>query len=126
MKSILFLVALIYFAEVAGSFNKDYILFRIFIHFYFEFDFHFTIFSFNSDSCCCSLHWGKWNCYCNIFNCNCKTVYPGYCQYTPGMSVFDDCQTDTTGKLPYEICGHWQNATVLETSSLNCLSDVYF
>ena len=29
------------------------------------------------------------------------------------MSVFDDCQTDTTGKLPYEICGHWQNETVL-------------
>ena len=30
MKSILFLVALIHFAEVAGSFNKDNILFRIF------------------------------------------------------------------------------------------------
>jgi len=87
MKSILLLVALIHFAEVA-------------------------------DSCCCSIHWGKWNCFCNFFNCNCKTVYPGYCQYTPGMSVFDDCQTDTTGKSPYEICGHWQNETNVERQAM--------
>ena len=49
MRSILFFAALICFAEVAGSFNKANIPFRLFIyefiiHFYLEIDFLFDIF----------------------------------------------------------------------------------
>ena len=68
---------------------------------------HFS--SSNSDSCCCSDHFGKWNCFCNIFNCNCDTV-DGYCQYTPNMSVFDDCQVEKERCL----AGTTGNSTVLK------------
>ena len=39
------------------------------------------------ESCCCSAHFGMWNCFCNIFNCNCDTTSSGYCQYTDAATA---------------------------------------
>jgi len=41
----------------------------------------------SADSCCCSAHFGMWNCFCNIFNCNCDTTSSGYCQYTDAATA---------------------------------------
>jgi len=106
MKSILFVVALISLAKIAGG-------------------------------CCCSAHFGYYNCYCNIFNCNCKDssgkkftdTEDGYCQYNNFIDHLATLGTDPCHSHWKELaCGSQSRGIDLhgnDTSETHGPMDIY-
>ena len=119
MKSILFVVALISLAKIAGNLNDCHIFLwklvelvldtKIFLITMYKLSFNLILSSLHQGGCCCSAHFGYYNCYCNIFNCNCHysdgqkftDTEDGYCQYN---NFIDHLATMGTGTCH----SHWK------------------
>ena len=75
----------------------------------YKLSFNLILSSLHQGGCCCSAHFGYYNCYCNIFNCNCHysdgkkftDTEDGYCQYN---NFIDHLATMGTGTCH----SHWK------------------